>query len=94
MESARKVRRCSYRRNIFGTTSFSARSRPSWNTAKVTNMDYMFYNAAAFNADITSWNTAAVTNMGYMFQGATALKSKYTRSPSSPTDDGPPSAWS
>jgi len=35
-----------------------------------------------------------VTNMVGMFQGATAWKSKYTRSPSSPTDDGPPSAWS
>ena len=28
-----------------------------WNTEKVTNMYYMFYQASAFNQDIGSWNT-------------------------------------
>ena len=40
----------------------------SWNTAKVTTMEYMFYYASAFNQDIGSWNTAQVTDMdSYVF---------------------------
>ena len=39
----------------------------SWNTAKVTDMDYMFDVASAFNQDIGNWNTAQVTDMGAMF---------------------------
>ncbi len=35
----------------------------SWDTAAVTSMSSMFYNAKAFNQDIGNWNTAAVTNM-------------------------------
>ena len=48
-------------------------SMNSWNTAAVTNMNYMFQSATAFNQDIGSWNTAAVTNMSSMFQSATAF---------------------
>ena len=35
----------------------------SWNTAQVTDMEYMFSYASAFNQDIGSWNTAQVTDM-------------------------------
>ena len=31
----------------------------------------MFYNASAFNGDLSSWNTEQVTEMRSMFQGAT-----------------------
>ena len=44
-----------------------------WQTANVTNMSGMFYNATAFNQPIGNWQTANVTNMAYMFYGATAF---------------------
>ena len=43
-----------------------------WQTANVTNMNYMFSGATAFNQPL-NWNTANVTNMGYVFQGATSF---------------------
>ena len=45
----------------------------SWNTEKVTDMDYMFCSASAFNQDIGSWNTAKVTAMNGMFRYASAF---------------------
>ena len=33
----------------------------------------MFYNAQAFNIDISSWNTSNVTNFDYMFQEASSF---------------------
>ncbi|NAS10365.1 BspA family leucine-rich repeat surface protein, partial [Poritiphilus flavus] len=47
----------------------------TWNTAAVTNMAFMFYQASAFNGDISSWNVESVTNMGYLFAGATSFNS-------------------
>ena len=44
-----------------------------WNTAKVTDMGYMFYSASAFNQDIGSWNTEKVTDMSSMFDSASAF---------------------
>ena len=44
-----------------------------WNTAQVTTMYSMFYQASAFNQDIGSWNTAKVTDMRYMFYSASAF---------------------
>ena len=38
----------------------------SWNTAKVTDMEYVSI-ASAFNQDIGSWNTAQVTDMNICF---------------------------
>jgi len=46
---------------------------PSWNTSSVTDMYAMFYDASAFNADISGWDTSSVTDMGYMFGGASAF---------------------
>ncbi len=45
----------------------------SWNTATVTNMSNMFFEASAFNQPIGNWNTAAVTNMSFMFALANAF---------------------
>ena len=35
----------------------------NWDTSRVTNMKYLFYNMNSGNPDISKWNTGAVTNM-------------------------------
>ena len=45
----------------------------TWNTAAVTNMSSMFFQASAFNQNIGSWNTATVTTMQQMFYQASAF---------------------
>ncbi|HEY3429109.1 MAG TPA: BspA family leucine-rich repeat surface protein [Cyclobacteriaceae bacterium] len=45
----------------------------SWNTAAVTNMEFMFYGATAFNQNISGWNTGAVTTMSTMFSEASSF---------------------
>ena len=51
----------------------------SWNTAEVTNMQYMFGYASAFNHDISSWTGSAATSaQTNMFSGATAFQAKFT----------------
>ena len=42
----------------------------------VTNMAYVFYDASAFNQDLSKWDVSAVTNMRSMFYGASAFKHK------------------
>ena len=44
-----------------------------WDTSSVTNMSVMFYEASAFNADISGWDTSSVTDMRYMFDYAKAF---------------------
>ena len=39
----------------------------------MTNMKYMFYEAAAFNQPIGAWNTSAVKDMTFMFYHASAF---------------------
>ena len=36
-------------------------------------MQYMFFDASAFNQDISDWDTGAVEDMSYMFSDATAF---------------------
>jgi surface protein len=43
------------------------------NTISVINMRRMFYNASAFNQDISGWDVSGVNNMSNMFFGATAF---------------------
>ena len=45
----------------------------AWNTANVTDMQYMFSKTEVFNQDLTSWNVANVTNMNSMFWIARAF---------------------
>ncbi|OJX53193.1 MAG: hypothetical protein BGO88_15685, partial [Flavobacterium sp. 38-13] len=45
----------------------------NWNTSKITNMAYLFYEAKIFNQNISGWNTSAVTNMSYMFSNASVF---------------------
>ena len=40
-----------------------------WNTAKVNNMKWMFFNSY-FDGDISEWDTSSVTNMYCMFEGS------------------------
>ncbi len=44
--------------------------------AEVTTMDYMFFDASAFNQDIGKWNTAKVIYMAGMFSYASAFNQK------------------
>ena len=45
----------------------------NWNTSAVTNMEYTFGGASAFNQNISNWNTGNVTTMISMFRGATSF---------------------
>jgi surface protein len=69
--------------NMTGTTNMSHAFRSSgidtvpsmnsWDMSNVTNMNYMFGSATAFNQNIGSWNTARTTNMSQMFQSASSF---------------------
>ena len=39
-------------------------------TAGITDMSWLFYNATSFNQDISKWNVSNVTNMSFMFSNA------------------------
>jgi len=42
----------------------------TWNTSYITDMSYLFSNAASFNDDISLWDVSKVTDMNYMFFNA------------------------
>ncbi|CAJ1946668.1 unnamed protein product [Cylindrotheca closterium] len=51
----------------------------AWDTSKVTDMSYMFYNGRTFNRDLSLWNTSKVTNMEHMFHSAQAFNQNIGR---------------
>ncbi len=48
----------------------------NWNTAAVTRMVNMFFDASAFNQPIGNWDTTKVTSMDFMFFGASEFNQK------------------
>ena len=42
----------------------------TWDTSKVTNMEFMFDGASSFNQPLNKWNVSKVTDMQNMFAGA------------------------
>ena len=51
---------------IIGATG-STTTTLNWDTSSVTKMNYMFSDAAAFNANISSWDTGNVTDIKICF---------------------------
>jgi surface protein len=45
----------------------------TWDTAKVSTMQWMFYGAASFDRDLSSWSTSNVENLNYMFWDASSF---------------------
>ena len=45
----------------------------AWDTSNITNMASMFFQAKAFNQDISNWDTSKVVNMNTMFSGASVF---------------------
>jgi len=50
-----------------------------WDTSKVTDMSYMFFEASTFNQDISRWNTSNVTDMSFMFFEASTFNQDISR---------------
>jgi len=55
----------------WGGTKFSATDVPD--LAQVTDMGRMFFNATAFNGDLSNWDVGNVENMRFMFEGASSF---------------------
>ena len=44
-----------------------------WDVSAVTDMRYVFHQAASFNSDLSAWDVGAVTDMTFMFTSATSF---------------------
>ena len=54
---------------MFADTPFN-QDLSTWDVSNVTNMGYMFQNAAAFNQNLSSWSVDGVTNCTDFSDGA------------------------
>lgn len=54
---------------LFHNSGFSG-DISKWNVSHITNMSYMFLNAASFNSSISSWDVSNVKNMKGMFENS------------------------
>ena len=61
--------------------------------SNVQDMADMFFQAAAFDHDITGWDDSSVTSSRKMFDGATAWHVRFVRTDGGDAIDGPPSAF-
>ena len=59
--------------NIANVPSQFNQNIGNWNTAKVTDMTAMFYNAASFSQNLNSWNVSLVTS----FNSSTVLNETF-----------------
>ena len=56
-----------------------------WDVSAITDMSWLFYNTASFNADIADWDTSSVTDMSGMFASASAFNQPLSLDTSSVT---------
>ena len=50
-----------------------------WDTSRVVAMNHMFYNARAFNADLSHWDVSRVRTMQLMFHSATSFNADISK---------------
>ena len=60
---------------FYGCSALTSLDVTKFNTAKVTDMSYMFSSLALTSLDVTNFNTENVTNMSFMFFNCSALTS-------------------
>jgi surface protein len=58
---------------FFSTSIIANSSISSWNTSNVTNMRYMFAQAAFFNQPVGNWDLSNVTDIGWMFHACVSF---------------------
>ena len=62
-----------------GAANMVYRATDTPDLSGVTNMTYMFTNAASFDGDLSDWNASSVTTMGDMFHDATSFQRRPLR---------------
>jgi len=62
-----------------GAKSFTGESISEWDTSSLEDMQWMFYEATSFNADLSNWDVSSVTNMWEAFMLASAFTSDLSR---------------
>lgn len=53
--------------------AYNLNSDGAWNTSRVSDIEYMFYNATEFNQYIGNWNLSNISKMRYLFYNASSF---------------------